>query len=261
MKLTEVKFICLFIYISCFFNTLFSAGPIVHYYLADKFIKTCCSYTEKEEQRFFLGTLFPDIRYMANIPRKKTHYSNMDLKEIYFTKDPFVAGKKFHTYVDIVRKRFIDKKIDEDKYLQKFQEELMDKYYLTVLDFATFLKSVEDERVFNEINGKKVASYLSTIDPQETNSGINIEILKKWHEHLKRVFLIKPSQIISNLSKSHQPFLNFSLEVTGEWIKEIRECSLNEKIKKLTEDMIKYFQKEFTKFKKTNLQLNKEKLN
>ena len=73
------------------------AAPITHIVLSGKIFDKYFSNFSKEE--FFIGTSFPDIRYLGIIDRHKTHFSNASLQEIK-QKNSFWAGLLFHSFVD-----------------------------------------------------------------------------------------------------------------------------------------------------------------
>ncbi len=66
------------------------AAPVGHLYLAIQILSgPLC---EVKERDFLIGTLFPDIRYPAQIARELTHKSHVTWQEIINEKDPFMQG-------------------------------------------------------------------------------------------------------------------------------------------------------------------------
>lgn len=249
-KLLSIKiYNCLLVTLIIFFSSLFSAGPLTHYYLAKEFMRICCSYTKEEMQRFILGTEFPDIRHIAKIPRSKTHYNSVSLNDVIACKDPFVAGEKFHTYVDIVRENFVINEFAKDAYLKKFKNDLMKKYSLNEQEAACFLKEIEDDIVFDKVNRKEAIGDVSKIDKGELKFGISDFMLEKWHGYLRESFKTRPSQELANLANSKNRFLDFSNTVTDGFAQDIKKHLADVKIKNLVNNMLLNFKSEFYKFK------------
>ena len=99
-------FFIFFIFIPFF---LIGSNPIEHVYLANKFFENQKLFSKDEKKSFILGTLFPDIRYLNEISREKTHFKNIEILDVLNSKTPFEAGKKFHSFVDEKRDEFIIK--------------------------------------------------------------------------------------------------------------------------------------------------------
>ena len=76
------------------------ATPITHVVLAAKIFDNI--FKDKIKKDFFIGSLFPDIRYLKVIDRDKSHFENLKLKDLK-NDDSFLAGVKFHSIVDIAR--------------------------------------------------------------------------------------------------------------------------------------------------------------
>lgn len=70
------------------------AAPITHIVLADKVWAQFLSSFNKND--FFIGTSFPDIRYLKVINREKTHFKNQSINDIK-SDDSIIAGIKFHS--------------------------------------------------------------------------------------------------------------------------------------------------------------------
>lgn len=80
------------------------AAPITHIILADKIFNRY--FADKDKRDFYVGTSFPDIRYMGIIKREKTHFIDLDIKTLQQLPS-FEAGMKFHSLVDIVRENYM----------------------------------------------------------------------------------------------------------------------------------------------------------
>lgn len=170
------RLIVLIIFMSYVAHNCFAAAPLVHLCLASKYLELHGRrYTSEQKNSFLRGTSFPDIRYLAHIPRERTHDSSVTLQTIYTTPSPFEAGKKFHVWVDEQREQFMKdwkmydtlNKIDNPPQKQK----------------ALFLKLIEDAVLFNNSTNKTIdaITLFSTIDAEEKNYGIRDEKLRQWH--------------------------------------------------------------------------------
>jgi hypothetical protein len=160
-----------------------AAAPVVHIYCADLYFQHCKpTYTQEQRDSFMRGNLFPDIRYVAHIPRTETHVKDVTLTQINNTKDPFVAGKLFHSYVDEQREKVAQRAKIYDHLITIPQKHK-----------SRFLKGVEDELCYNKITPRQVISALRKYDSAEKNSGISFLILSTWHrilqEYVKTSFL------------------------------------------------------------------------
>ena len=152
-----------FIVLSIFLNpcsSLFAATPATHVFFAERYIK-CCKpgYTQKEHDAFIRGTLFPDIRYLAHIPRNKTHTNKLKLDDIVKQKNPFIAGKLFHSFVDEQRQRVVRKEKIHSVLLAHVPEKIGHQ----------LLKVVEDELCYHAIERSSTLNALKTYDETEKN--------------------------------------------------------------------------------------------
>ena len=157
---------------------IYMASPITHIALADKVFNKF--FSDKNRKDFFIGTVFPDIRYLGCIKREETHLSKINLKDVQDEKNSFMAGFKFHSLVDIVNARFIYSGIFLNFYPQ---------YYLAI-DF------VEDELFYNKVNDwDKIINFFKDILPEEKNFNIIIKNtdLEKIHQIIQNNFCETPN--------------------------------------------------------------------
>ena len=140
------------------------AAPITHIALTekifDKFLK------DKLSQDFFIGTSFPDIRYLKVIDKDKTHYNNLSVSDL-GNDDSFSAGVKFHSIIDHAREKYI---VENDTYSL-----CPDSKYITqslkILEDEVFYQHVKDWTIYIE--------YLNEILQAEKNYGVAEKDLKK----------------------------------------------------------------------------------
>lgn len=138
--------------------TKLMASQISHIVYAKKYLDKYSS-DKINEDKFILGTVFPDIRYITeNIKRNDTHsvFSPINLNFNKLT--PFQAGWKFHLYCDIKR------------------EEILSRYNFYSLDgtddFAcASSKLLEDRIIYNRYNNWKELTDLFK-NPPEINTEI-----------------------------------------------------------------------------------------
>lgn len=170
-----------FIGLSCF---CFSAAPIFHSVIAEKWAATFENYNKKQKQAFMLGTLYPDIRHLAKVDRDLTHEYTLTIEDIKNTKDPFYKGMRLHSFVDESRKAFLAE-TNIPSYLSKYPG-----------DKELFLKLLEDEILFPLYGPTGLAPiryYLNTIDIKELKFNISYTTVRKWHDYLSLCLRYPPS--------------------------------------------------------------------
>lgn len=164
------------------------AAPVTHVALAalvfDKF------FSGKNRSAFFVGTLFPDIRYLKVIERNQTHPPRPAMKNL-VKEDSFSAGRQFHSLLDIVRENFI---VENDLY----------SLFPGAKYSAHALKLFEDGFFYSRINDwQEYIVYLNDILPVETGFGVKNVDLERWHAILRKYFQSQPSeQSITELGRS-----------------------------------------------------------
>src|SRR5689334_19456227 len=104
----QMKKIIILVLLSLISVRALGAGPIMHVALGEYWLEQVCpQYTEEERKLFLLGSVFPDIRYLAQIDRSQTHKKNVHLRQVKATKSTFEQGILFHCYVDDYRKQWL----------------------------------------------------------------------------------------------------------------------------------------------------------
>lgn len=74
-------------------------GPITHTLTAQNFLKEHGSEIRSSND-FYLGALFPDIRYVSKLTREQTHLPADSLGAVLAPKSDFDKGVIFHNYID-----------------------------------------------------------------------------------------------------------------------------------------------------------------
>ena len=240
------------IFLAVTITQLDGASQLTHAYLAKKWLALN---PKSEEYRgaFIRGTLFPDIRYFANLSRELTHEKNVTLKEISSCQDPFEAGKKFHAFVDESRELMVKKakiKRTATKIVNK-KTPLFKKYVTMLLKFA------EDEIIFT-MNDQctDIAQYLGPIDPQMRTYKVPDQKLQVWYASLKK-WCFSGASLSSVLIKYQMDQQNTALFLTiipahdlPNFGLTIQALAQNNHIKTYTKQLLDDFDKTFKKFLK-----------
>tara|TARA_R110002110_G_scaffold121431_2_gene297292 strand:+ start:125898 stop:126578 length:681 start_codon:yes stop_codon:yes gene_type:complete len=209
-----------------------AAGPIMHAYLGLKWLAVFApDYDENAKREFILGTLFPDIRYIGNIPRSKTHLKNISLVNIAKEQSPFIQGMQFHSYVDNMRFYFL-----KHHAIQKNIDKLPNKHK------SIFIKLIEDQILFEQQNSwHTIKKYL--VDPcdGEKNFDLDIATLTKWHLGLTYYFSALPSTILSQISMFNKGILMLDAPTVNAWSISIKEYASDEAFNQYISDLVKYF--------------------
>jgi hypothetical protein len=188
----------------------FSAGPFMHIYLAQEWLKTRKSYNNYESQLFLLGTLFPDIRYLGNIERSKTHEYPVTLDMIRDCKDAFKAGALFHAFVDEVREDFV-----EHNCMYNMLKDAPES------NKTTLLKLIEDEIVYDRINSSDIIKLLQTVAGEERAYAQNLNIkdsdLEIWHRYLISFFKAGSIKTVKGLCIERKSYLGVTVDTLEAW--------------------------------------------
>lgn len=168
-----VRFLLIFIV-----STTFAAGPMTHLYLGEEY---CLKrrYDEKETEEFLVGTLLPDIRYIAHFPREKTHFTVKTLLDVWECPSPFLAGIKFHNWVDEIREAFVVQSGIYEKVVPYAEGK-----------HATLLKFIEEEIL--GYDGRKWR-FLFGEPMEEEKKFASEEMINKWHWAIWMAMQARPS--------------------------------------------------------------------
>ncbi len=182
-------------------NMLFSAGPLLHIYLAQQWITISKKYTKEQEALFISGTLFPDIRYSAGLERQQTHEAVVTLETVVQESNAFKAGMHFHCWVDNFREETTDAEPQGLALIGEDHE----------AHLSTFLKLIEDEIIYETLDHDYYSTVLKTISPEEyevaASLGIVSDILVKWHQHLIDHVKTRPTDMITALAQHQKNYL------------------------------------------------------
>ena len=153
------------------------ASNITHIVLAKKALGTILNGKTIDFSKFYVGTLFPDIRKLGTISRETTHFKNPTKEKLLALTNSFDIGMYLHSLVDHDREQIL--------------EELgMYSVIEKTITNQTALKLLEDEVLYNEINNwEEIASYFSTIFREELALLPDKSELLFWHSLNKRYLL------------------------------------------------------------------------
>ena len=177
------------------------ATPITHLILANNVFKKF--FASKDKKKFFVGTSFPDIRYLGVIEREKTHFSGIRISDLQ-KEDSFFCGMKFHSLVDEARTAFWEK---ENIYL-KYPE----------IKATSILKLLEDQLLYSKIQDwKNISSFFDEILSEELSFGIPEEGVKKWHFALQKYLSFSPTdesrKVFANEINYHPKYVDYANEI------------------------------------------------
>lgn len=163
---------------------------------------------------FVIGTVFPDIRYLAQIDRDLTHI--YDTSEDKIPKDnSFKAGHYVHCLVDEKREEFLD---SQDVY------ELLNATRLT----GVALKFVEDEVVYDLFNQwQELQVTFDKVHDDQLILGIKHEDAKKWHGLIKQYISHIPND---DTYKHLAKLMGFPDQIIEALMKEISQIRQNDKV-------------------------------
>ena len=154
-------------------------NQITHIVLTSKvFDQTFVKFNKSE---FYIGTIFPDIRYLGVIDRAKTHFADVTLDSVLGAKTSFLAGLLFHNLVD--------------KIFNKNVTDILPKIG-ALPDIESSTKLLADTLFYDQIdNWSEVVGYFDKVIPEELNFGIDVKDLLKWHEAVRNIFGERPTAV------------------------------------------------------------------
>ncbi|MCL5795839.1 MAG: hypothetical protein M1338_05810 [Patescibacteria group bacterium] len=199
------------------------AAPITHIALTEKIFDNF--FKDKIRKDFFIGTSFPDIRYLKVIEREKTHYDGLSIADL--RKDEsFSAGVKFHSILDHAREKFI---VENDTYSLCPKSKNITQS-LKILEDEIFYRHVKDWTVY--------AEYLNEILQVERDYGVAEKDLKKWHSLLQQYFQQQPD---NNAVRNFTRGIGFTEEIADEINQNIAVMRANKKIINIIKNLYKNF--------------------
>lgn len=151
------------------------ASQITHILYGKKVLDLFLRDKVVDEKSFFIGTLFPDIRYLGVIDREKTHDFTPTVEGLRNINNSFELGMYTHSFVDFEREKTLER-------LGAYN--VMEKTKLS----SYAMKFIEDEITYDLIlDWNKYQAYLDEILEEETRL-VSKESVEKWHKLLQRYF-------------------------------------------------------------------------
>lgn len=178
------------------------AGPIAHIVFALNIFSLLPPTINKEE--FLIGTSFPDIRYLAELPRETTHIEPISWLDVIHEPSSFRAGMLFHNLVDILRMQYF-----EPYFFDRFCQPQCSSIYWKL--YPLILKMAEDAVLYTQINHwQEIISYFDDIIDEERNICTRDALIKEWHTLLQHYFSYKPTiaSIVDLLSSENLALLH-----------------------------------------------------
>ena len=156
------------------------AAQASHVVYADKALKTILKGRKVNEKDYFLGTLFPDIRYLAKIDRNLTHFSAITVDNLVSAKSDFELGMLVHSLVDTEREKIIGN--------TGIYSSLP-----TEIGIYTFVKLVEEIYTYPIYeNWVNITDFLNDVLVDETRF-ISEASVRQWHSILRDFFTNAPT--------------------------------------------------------------------
>jgi len=130
---------------------------------------------------FVIGTVFPDIRYIAKLKRDDTHIYNTSEDQIP-RNNSFNAGFYTHCFVDEKRESLL---------ASYGLYNLIPRDYLHV----TAVQLLEDTITYPLFNDwKSICQILKDISEEEKTYGVSHEVIRGWHDELSNYMEKGPSE-------------------------------------------------------------------
>jgi hypothetical protein len=187
------------------------ASQITHIPYGKKVLDLFLSDQPVDEKKFFIGTLFPDIRYLGVIDREKSHFSNPTVEGLRNITSDFEKGMYAHALIDIER--------------EKTLEHLGAYNFIEGNKVTTYaMKFIEDELAFDLVpDWSKYINYLDDILIEEEDL-VTKEPAKKWHGLLQVYFSDKPTwNSVVTLASALQGFNTETLTLVKNEIEKIKQ--------------------------------------
>lgn len=187
------------------------ASQITHIVYGKKALELFLSDQKIDEKKFFIGTVFPDIRYLGSIEREKSHYDNPTVDGLRSIEGDFQKGMYAHALVDIEREKLLNK-------LGMYDAVPSSGYTVSALKF------IEDEFTYSLISDwDKYKQYLSDVIDEEYVL-VPRENAQRWHSILSLYFSQPPTwqtilKVASELKGFSDDVLN-RLKVETDKVKE-----------------------------------------
>jgi hypothetical protein len=179
------------------------AGSITHIVLAEQMLQRY----EKNAQKkaFILGNLFPDIRYLGDIERTKTHQEGVSFADVLSESNAFTSGMLFHSFVDEKRERIVQ----ETGIYDVLPEKYLVSVALKISEDVAFYAMSEQWPLF--------MSYLKGVIQDEKQFDIPDIKIKQWHD-INRDYFSNPTIAGANIFLKSLGFDEEKLSTVFEYV-------------------------------------------
>ncbi len=230
----------------CVCSLSFGAGPLFHVVIAEKWMDAFEDYTEEERRSFILGTLFPDIRHLAGLPRESTHRYGWSVEELRAIEDPFFKGMMVHSFVDENR----------DAYVQKHRvKDLLRNMTGGKEDMEVYLKMVEEEILYSwrdTSDNDYLFDYLGSIANEELAFNAPVSAVQEWHNHLIGYFSSSPKEGFTMLLSKNKSFAKIPLIMMEGCLQAMENFGEDENLKDYVSIVIGEFDRLFSSSKQSD---------
>lgn len=156
------------------------ASQITHIPYGRKALEMFLADREIDEQKFLVGTVFADIRYLGTTERGKTHWSQPKISQLKKIDDDFKLGMYVHSLVDIERNKVLEKL----RIYEQVSQGLMASAVLKIIEDTVTYQLVDD--------WGKIISYFDEVLEEELEY-VSRETASEWHKKIQEYFSQPPS--------------------------------------------------------------------
>ncbi len=234
----KIKFLIVLILLTRSY-LLQAAGPVTHAILGEMWLDKCGTrYTQNERKLFLIGTLYPDIRYLAALSREATHLSSVSLEDIEKQTDPFTAGSMFHSWVDNAREYYLKSRKSTLLPLLKGVSSMLSSNYL---------KWLEDEIYFPMQSFSEVAEDLKTVREGQLKGGVGDKVIREWNNILIEQLTYSPSTFFERMSKKEDGrFFELSPNTVKQWSLSLKQYAQDHTFKDYARDLLTFFEEQMS---------------
>lgn len=210
---------------------LFSAGPLTHALMAQKFLAIYQPLSHEDGLDFIHGTLFPDIYYLKTTPRERTHYRAVTIDRVLKASSPFHAGVLFHAWVDERRALWL-----KSSTIQSFLHDLPEE------SKNFFLKLLEDEILYPHVD-RDVVDHALERPSNEALPLVSQDELDTWHMLMGQYFSFRPYAIVKMVSVMKDvDFFGISHDLLPRWGRSLSHLKSDKKVQQEVEAMLAFLE-------------------
>ena len=155
------------------------AAQITHIALAEKiFDKYFIKFNKRD---FYIGTTFPDIRYLGHIQRELSHFKNVSFQDVIKQDNSFKAGVLYHSFIDEFREQWMT---DHGIY------DLIPRTHRA----TQAVKFFEDRFFYSDIaDWNIIIGFYDEVLEEELDFNMESKVISVWHKALAEYFQSAPS--------------------------------------------------------------------